>query len=120
MALDAVWGSGTSLIDPVIDPDESHGGVEVEGLPTNAPLSHSFNYLQRQVLGHPFVLIRVIRARGLMSKGARSVVKASNPSCTFFSVALFFFFYVSLIPFQKLYMIRYGASRLLLRRNRNG
>ena len=90
VALDAVWGSGTSLIDPVIDPDESHGGVEVEGLPTNAPLSHSFNYLQRQVLGHPFVLIRVIRARGLMSKGARSVVKASNPSCTFLSVALFF------------------------------
>ena len=82
VALDAVWGSGTSLIDPVIDPDESTGGVEVEGLPTNAPLSHSFNYLQRQVLGHPFVLIRVIRARGLMSKGARSVLKASNPSCT--------------------------------------
>jgi hypothetical protein len=83
VALDAVWGSGTSLIDPVIDPEDAHGGgVEVEGLPTNAPLSHSFNYLQRQVLGHPFVLIRVIRARGLMSKGARSVVKASNPSCT--------------------------------------
>ena len=82
VALDAVWGSGTSLIDPVIDPDESTGGVEVEGLHTNAPLSHSFNYLQRQVLGHPFVLIRVIRARGLMSKGARSVLKASNPTCT--------------------------------------
>ncbi len=82
VALDAVWGSGTSLIDPVIDPEDSARGVEVEGLPTNAPLSHSYNYLQRQVLGHPFVLIRVIRARGLMSKGARSIVKASNPICT--------------------------------------
>lgn len=82
VAPDAIWKSGTSLIDSVIDPEISPGPERVEGLHTNAPLSHSFKYLRKQSLGHEFLLVRVIRARGLMSKGARSVVKASNPCCT--------------------------------------
>lgn len=91
VAPDAVWKSGTSLIEPVIDPAgrkslstirTSSAENLVEGLKTNAPLQHSFNYLQNEVLGHAFLLVRVIRARGLKAKGSRSVTKASSPCCT--------------------------------------
>ena len=55
---------------------------KVEGLPTNAPLQHSYNFLRTQVVGHSFVLIRVVRGRQLTGKGSRSTAKASNAYCT--------------------------------------